>query len=86
MDEYDLSWRDGIISFQGKTVIEVLTILSNAFGKDIHVSPGFKTNDGEKLTGKFRQSDGLVYALQILSKNYGFSFSVDADTGEITVR
>lgn len=75
----DYLWKKGILTFNDQSLETVMNDLSRAFNRKIII----KGNDirHEMLTGKFRISDGLDYALQILRDMYGFRYSTNPDTG-----
>lgn len=82
-NDEDYLWKKGILTFNNQSLEMVMNDLSRTFGRKIII----KGNDirREVLTGKFRVSDGLDYALQILCDMYGFKYSTDADTGVTVV-
>ena len=76
-------WRDGLIAFNDKQLEEILLTLEKNFAIDIQIN-------SEKLpphtyTGKFRQSDGVDYALRVLQKSIRFSYKRDEETGIIYI-
>lgn len=69
-DEY--RWNEGLICFDNKGITEVLEELQTAFGHKIIIR---HLNEPQLLlTGKFRISDGLDYALKVLKDSYGLEF------------
>ncbi|MGI6073828.1 MAG: FecR family protein [Fermentimonas sp.] len=77
-------WKDGLIGFNNKTLKEIFIVLENYFGVDIEVI----NEDLSKhtYTGKFRQSDGIGYALNVLSRNIKFKYIMNTETGVIEIR
>lgn len=75
----DYLWKNGILTFNNQSLESVMEDLSRTFDRKIIIK-----NNGlrhEILTGKFRVSDGLDYALQVLCDMYDFRYSTDSDTG-----
>lgn len=68
-------WIEGLISFDNERISEVLENLENTFGQKITIQQ--LDNPNLLLTGKFRVSDGLEYALKILSESYGIKYKKD---------
>lgn len=75
----DYLWKNGILTFDNQPLMVVINDLSRTFNRKIIIKD--ENLRYEKLTGKFRVSDGLDYALQILGDMYGFRYSNDSDTG-----
>ncbi len=81
-DEY--LWRKGLIAFNNKRLEEILLSLEKYFDIKIQI-------ESDKLfqhtyTGKFRQSDGVDYALRVLQKSISFTYERDEDTGDIYIK
>lgn len=81
-DEY--LWRKGLIAFNDKQLEEILLSLEKYFDIRIQI-------DAEKLpqhtyTGKFRQSDGVDYALRVLQRSIRFTYERNEETGTIYIR
>ena len=81
-DEY--LWRQGLIAFKNKELEDILTTLEKYFAVDIIIL-------NERLpqhtyTGKFRQSDGIDYALRVLQHSIRFVYERDDETGIIYVK
>lgn len=85
IDNYDeYLWREGLIVFNDKKLEEIFISLEKNFGVTI------KTNlvefpDQITYTGKFRLSDGVDYALQILQKSISFSYEIDVENEIIII-
>lgn len=76
-------WRYGLIAFQNKELEEILLSLEKYFDIDIKVV-------SEKLpqhtySGKFRQADGIDYALRVLQSSINFKFERDDSTNTIYI-
>lgn len=81
-DEY--LWREGLIAFKNKRLDEIFASLEKYFNVTIRVNP-------EKLpqhtyTGKFRQSDGVDYALRVLQKSIHFEYGRDVESEIIDIK
>lgn len=76
-------WRHGLIAFNSKKLDEILRTLEKYFDVEIQINanqlPQFT------YTGKFRQSDGVDYALRVLQKSIHFSYQRDEETGIIYI-
>lgn len=82
MDVY--LWKKGLIVFNDKKLPEILLSLEKYFDVEIRI-------DAIELpehtyTGKFRQSDGIDYALRVLQKSIQFVYERDEETGTIFIK
>ncbi|MDR2912030.1 MAG: FecR domain-containing protein [Alistipes sp.] len=75
--DYDhFDWKRGLVSFNNLTLEQIMRQFERHYGVIIRM----RNPDGapkETFTGKFRQTDGIDYALRILQRDIGFSFSYD---------
>lgn len=69
-DEY--LWKEGLIVFNNKKLEDILIELEKYF--DIHIQINMSNIPSHTYTGKFRQSDGIDYALKVLQKSINFSY------------
>lgn len=76
-------WRKGLISFNNKTLHDIFTSLEKYFDVDIHFDSSNLPQ--HKYTGKFRQSEGVDYALRVLQKSIMFNYERDKETGVIYI-
>lgn len=76
-------WRDGLIAFNDKKLEEILITLEKYFDIGIEVSSNQLPQ--HTYTGKFRQSDGVDYALKVLQKSIQFNYKRDDETGIIYI-
>lgn len=81
-DEY--LWKRGLIAFNNSELSEILSSLEKYFGIEIKI-------DTSKLpqntyTGKFRQSDGVDYALRVLQRSIRFKYERDDNSGIIYIK
>jgi len=83
VDQDDILWRDGIISFKSATMQEVAERLHQYYHVDIVIKTADIAN--QEYTGKFRLHDGVTSILQLISKVYPFHISHDTDKDEITL-
>lgn len=77
-------WRKGLIAFRNEKLEEILHSFSKNFNVEIKIQA--KKLPQETYTGKFRQAEGLDYALQILQKNIRFNYQKDDKTGVIYIK
>jgi len=76
-------WRQGLIAFNDMKLDEILLSLEKYFDVDIHIDS--KSLPQHTYTGKFRQSDGVDYALKVLQKSVDFNYKRDEETGIIYI-
>ena len=74
-DEY--LWRNGLIAFNNMKLEDILLELEKYF--DIQIEINTKKLPQHRYTGKFRQADGVDYALRVLQKSIHFSYNRDDD-------
>lgn len=77
-------WKDGLIAFNNKTLEDILLSLEKYFAVQIQVSNN--TLPQHTYTGKFRQSDGVDYALKVLQKSIRFNYERDEETGIVYIK
>ena len=76
IDDYDeFLWRKGLIAFNNKQLEEILLVLEQYF--DIKIEVDATTLPKNTYTGKFRQTDGIDYALRVLQKSIHFTYERD---------
>lgn len=77
-------WRNGLIAFKNRKLEEILPTFEKSFNVEIKV---LNRNLPEvTYTGKFRQSEGVDYALRILQRSVQFSYYRDDETGTIYIK
>lgn len=79
----DYLWKKGILNFTNQPLPVVLFRLGQTYGKKITIKG--KSLNRIILTGKFRVSDGLDYALRVLQDTYHFNYTTDPDSGDTVV-
>jgi ferric-dicitrate binding protein FerR (iron transport regulator) len=83
--DYDqFLWRKGLIAFDNKSLGDILETLSAYF--DVQIRIEAQSLPKNTYTGKFRQSDGIDYALRVLRKSIRFSYEKDDETGVIYIK
>lgn len=85
IDDYNsFRWKEGLICFNHKSFAEVMCTFEKHFDVIIRV----ENQDVYKYfcTGKFRQIDGVDYALRVLSNNIKFSFERDNGSNIIHIK
>ena len=77
-------WREGLISFNNMPFTALMEKFEKCFGIKIII----QNNQIMKYapTGKFRQSDGLDYALRVLQHDFNFRFSRDEENNVIYIK
>lgn len=77
-------WKDGLIAFNNKTLEDILLSLEKYF--DVRIQVSNNSLPQRTYTGKFRQSDGVDYALRVLQKSIRFSYERDEETGIVHIK
>lgn len=76
-------WRDGIIYFRDASFGEIVGRLGQYFNVGIVVCNEELLK--RKYTGKFRQIDGLDYALEVLQRDVSFTVQRDTENRRLTI-
>lgn len=79
LDEY--RWREGLYCFHDKPLSEVMDDIENYFGVTVTIKNPSVAN--YRISGKFRLTDGLDYALKVLQMEVGFKYTHNGD--EVTI-
>lgn len=76
-------WKEGLICFRNESFMSIMKDFEKYYGLAIHV----KNKEVMKYvyTGKFRQTDGVDYALRVLQKDIKFTYHRDDDNQIIYV-
>lgn len=77
-------WKEGIISFQDESFIEVINKLQLYFDLTIEIKNDKILN--YRYTGKFRTKDGVQHILKVLQLRNKFDFKIDEKTNTITIK
>ncbi|WP_288205953.1 FecR domain-containing protein [uncultured Parabacteroides sp.] len=78
VDDYNpYRWKEGLICFKDATFTSIMKEFEKYYGLNIYV----KNKEVGKFfyTGKFRQTDGIDYALRVLQKDIKFTYQRDDD-------
>jgi len=81
-DEY--LWIKGLIAFNNRSLEDILETLAAYFDVPIRIET--QSLPKHTYTGKFRQSDGIDYALRVLQKSIRFRYEKDDETGTIYIK
>lgn len=76
-------WRHGLIAFQNKELEEILLSLEKYF--DINIKVVSEKLPQHTYSGKFRQADGIDYALRVLQRSINFKYERDDSTNTIYI-
>lgn len=76
-DLSSLRWREGLVCFHNETFRDIMKVFEKYYGVTIEISPSISHTN--TYSGKFRQSDGLDYALRVLQRDLGFDYERDED-------
>lgn len=82
MDEY--SWKEGLMTFTDASFEELMQKFEKYYGYKIVV----KSNhlNAYRCSGKFRLSDGINYALNVLKETLDFTYERDMTDSVITIK
>ena len=83
-DPSEYLWKEGLIAFNSKKLEDILFTLEKYY--DVNIQINSSDLPQHTYTGKFRQSDGIDYALRVLQKSIHFSFERDDETGKIIIK
>ena len=76
VDDYTpYRWREGLICFKNETFASIMKDFEKYYGLTIQVKN--KNVFKYVYTGKFRQTDGIDYALRVLQKDIKFTYQRD---------
>lgn len=83
--DYDeFLWIKGLIAFNNEQIEEILAVLGQFFDTKIQIDTSSLPNN--TYTGKFRQSDGIDYALRVLQKSIYFTYERDNEEQVIYIK
>lgn len=77
-------WRKGLIAFNNKKLEEILSVLEQYFDSEIKIETTSLPNN--TYTGKFRQADGIDYALRVLQRSIKFKYERDNEDQIIYIK
>ena len=85
IEDYDeFLWRRGLIAFNNKQLKEILSVLEQYFDTRIEIESDCLPDN--TYTGKFRQSDGIDYALRVLQRSIHFTYERDNEEQIIHIK
>lgn len=85
IEDYNMyKWREGLISFKDTSFPSIMSKFEKCYGVTIKIENPRVVN--YRCTGKFRQSDGVLYALRVLQKDVRFSFERDENNHIIYIK
>lgn len=77
-------WREGLICFKDESFTNIMKKFEKYYDiRIINELPGIQSIS---YTGKFRQSDGVLYALRLLQKDIKFTFTRDEENQIIYIK
>lgn len=77
-------WKEGLICFKDETLDGIMTEFEKYYGFKVIIKNDNLSN--LHFTGKFRQSDGIDYAMRILQKEIAFSYERDEKRNTIIIK
>lgn len=85
VDDYNpYRWKEGLICFKTESFLSIMNDLEKYFGINIVVEN--KSVLKYNFTGKFRQADGIDYALRVLQRDIRFTYERDDEKRIIYIR
>lgn len=85
IDDYNVyRWKEGLYCFKSKPFAEIMQDLERYY--DLNIQLDKQSIAKVALTGKFRISDGLDYALRVLQNDVAFSYRRDKDNDVIYIK
>ena len=84
IDDYNVYRKEGLYCFKNKPFARIMEDLERYY--DLKIQLDKKSIEGVALTGKFRISDGLDYALRVLQKDVAFTYRRDKDNDVIYIK
>lgn len=85
IDDYNVyRWKEGLYCFKNKAFAEIMRDLERYY--DLRIQLDNLGIAGVALTGKFRISDGLDYALRVLQNDVSFSYHRDKENDVIYIK
>lgn len=77
-------WREGLIYLKNESFPDIMKEFEKAYGVEIQIKTPKVQN--YSCSGKFRQSDGIFYALKVLQKGVDFTFEQNEDNHIIYIK
>lgn len=84
IDDYNpYRWREGLISFKNASFASIMRDFEKYYGVSIQIRN--KEVNKYNYTGKFRQTDGVDYALRVLQRDIKFKYIKDDELQIISI-
>jgi len=83
-DTDDFLWKEGIFSFDDMPFPAIVEKLQMYYDVQIHVTN--KALQNTRITGKFRQRDGIENVLKVIQMGYPFAYSRSEDGSNIYIK
>lgn len=85
IDDFNVyRWKEGLYCFKGKPFAEIMQDLERYY--DLKIQLDKQSIARVALTGKFRISDGLDYALRVLQNDVAFTYKRDKENDVIYIK
>lgn len=85
VDDYNpYRWKEGLICFRNESFDNIMKDFEQYYGIEIHVDN--RRVQAHSYTGKFRQADGIDYALRVLQKDIRFAYHRDDEHQVIYIK
>ena len=85
IDDYNVyRWKEGLYCFRNKPFADIIKDLEKYY--DLKIQMDKKEIAKVALTGKFRISDGLDYALRVLQNDVAFIYQRNRDNDVIHIK
>lgn len=85
IEDYNVyRWKEGLICFKDETFVNIMNKFETCYGVTIKIENNKVISS--RYTGKFRQSDGISYALRVLQKDVKFTFERNEDNQIIYIK
>lgn len=84
VDDYNpYRWKEGLICFRNESFGSIMRHFEKYYGVTIRINN--TSVNTHNYTGKFRQKDGVDYALRVLQRDIDFRFNKNDEEQEITI-
>jgi ferric-dicitrate binding protein FerR (iron transport regulator) len=77
-------WREGLICFKNESFASIMADFEKYYGLEIVIQS--ENVKKQSYSGKFRQVDGIDYALRVLQKDIPFKYTRDDEHDKITIK
>lgn len=85
IDDYNVyRWKEGLYCFKNKPFVQIMEDLERYY--DLKIQVDKESIRKVTLTGKFRISDGLDYALRVLQNDVNFTYRRDKDNDVVYIK